>query len=343
MDKLERYLDQVCRTIGGPRALRQHVRQELREHLLDAAAQHKAAGLPEAEALDRALEDFGGPEQVRSELEAAHGHRLLPVVIDKAMQWKENTLKAKWLWATWAYLATVLLVALELLFITFNGLYILPKYQKLTHDGILDPVLLSESGLSWMARFFNGLDWVGRHATEWLLAALAAWGLFEWRVRSENKPFIRLSLLGTTAVALMIVIVLTAGSLVVSFCLVVPAVGQMSRPWAVEQITTIDTAVSGLEQALPKKDWETVQEQADQASHALKRLGAGPALSSLTKWNEKPTVEELRAHLASAKEAMQEVQQAIRDKDAERLTAALKQFRQSFGPLRAAATRNAKP
>ena len=77
MDKLEHYLDQVCRTIGGPRSLRQHVRQELREHLRDAAAEYRAAGLSEAEALDRALEDFGGPELVRSELEATHGHRLL--------------------------------------------------------------------------------------------------------------------------------------------------------------------------------------------------------------------------------------------------------------------------
>ena len=40
MDKLEQYLDQVCRGIAGPRSLRQHVRQELREHLLDAAAAH---------------------------------------------------------------------------------------------------------------------------------------------------------------------------------------------------------------------------------------------------------------------------------------------------------------
>src|SRR5205823_4108950 len=104
MDKLEQYLDRVCRSIGGPRSLRQHVRQELREHLRDAVAEHRAAGLSEEEALDRALADFGGPEEVRSELEATHGHRLLPVVIDKAMQWKERTMKAKWLWTTWSYL-----------------------------------------------------------------------------------------------------------------------------------------------------------------------------------------------------------------------------------------------
>src|SRR5437763_2226988 len=105
MDKLEHYLDQVCRGIGGPRALRQHVRQELREHLRDAAAEYKAAGLSEGEALDRALEDFGGPEEVRSGLGATHGHRLLPVVIGKGMRWQEGSMKAKWLWTSVAYLA----------------------------------------------------------------------------------------------------------------------------------------------------------------------------------------------------------------------------------------------
>jgi hypothetical protein len=75
MDKLEHYLDQVCRSVGGPRSLRQHIRQELREHLRDAMAEHKAAGLSEEQALDRALEEFGKPEDVRSELEATHGHQ----------------------------------------------------------------------------------------------------------------------------------------------------------------------------------------------------------------------------------------------------------------------------
>ena len=113
MDKLEHYLDQVCRSIGGPRPLRQHVRQELREHLLDAVALHRAAGMSEEDALSKALEEFGKPEEVRSELEATHGQRMMAVVIDKAMQWKEVTMKAKWLWTTWAYLGLAVVIVLE--------------------------------------------------------------------------------------------------------------------------------------------------------------------------------------------------------------------------------------
>src|SRR5262249_15229229 len=91
MDKLEHYLDQVCRGIGGPRSLRQHVRQELREHLLDAAAAHRNAGLSEEEAMSRALADFGAAELVGSALAALHRHRLMDVVIHEAIDWNEKT------------------------------------------------------------------------------------------------------------------------------------------------------------------------------------------------------------------------------------------------------------
>src|SRR5207253_9735339 len=134
MDKLEQYLDQVCRSIAGPRSLRQHIRQELREHLLDAAAEHKAAGMPDAGALDRALEDFGGPEEVRSELEATHGHRLMTVVIDKALQWKEKTMRAKWLCTTWAHLALVVVIALAVGGTTFANIFFVPRLQKILRE-----------------------------------------------------------------------------------------------------------------------------------------------------------------------------------------------------------------
>src|SRR5947209_10989971 len=142
MGKLEQYLDQVCRSIGGPRSLRQHVRQELREHLLDAVAQHRSEGLSEETAVETALEEFGKPEDVRSELEATHGQRMMAVVIDKAMQWKEKTMKARWLWTSWANLSLALVIALEVSFIAFNVIFIVPKFQTLMLHGIIDPALI---------------------------------------------------------------------------------------------------------------------------------------------------------------------------------------------------------
>jgi hypothetical protein len=262
----------------------------------------------------------------------------MPLLIDKAMQWKERTMRAKWLWTTWAYLAVVVVITLELLFIVFNVVYIIPKMQKLTHDGIVDPAIIEQAGVAWMPGFLNRLSDIGGHyTTQLLLLAAAAWGLLEWRVKSENKPFIRLAVLGTVAVGLMVVVALTAGSLVVSFELGVPAVGRMTRPWALEQVTTIDSSIGGVEQALAKKDWETVRDQADRAAGAMNRLLTGPALASLTRWNQTPTLEDLRARVKAANEYLTEAREAARPQDAEGVKAALRKFHEEYGPVRDAA------
>jgi hypothetical protein len=341
MDKLEQYLDRVCRSIGGPRALRQHVRQELREHLLDAVAQHKAAGLSEQVALDRALEEFGQPDDLRSELEETHGHRMLAVVIDKAMQWKEMTMRAKWLWATWAYLGLAAVVALEVLFITFTVIYIVPRFERLVRDGLVDPAVLEEQGVTWMLSFLHALMVVvGRHTTLLLLLAAVAWGLFEWRVRSENKPLMRLSALGTAAVGLMVVVWLLAGSLLISFCLGAPATGRLARSFAVDQISHLDRSVSALEQALAKKDWEAMREDADQASAAVSQLAQGAmVIPALTTRSEPTAVEELRAQMRAASIHLEEAQEAIRRKDAGELETAMQKFRKAYEPVREAAKR----
>jgi hypothetical protein len=346
MDKLEHYLDQVCRSVGGPRSLRQFIRQELREHLRDAAAEHQRAGLSEEQALDRALEDFGGPEQVRSELEATHGHRLLPVVIDKAIEWKESTMRAKWLWASWAHLALAVVIALDVLFIAYTVAYIVPRYQLLLRVGSLDPAILDEPGWSWMSRFLSGLQSVaGGYATWWLLGTAVALGLFEWRVRGENKALIRLSALGTAAVALTLVVWLTAGTLVLSFVLGLPATARLARPYALNQISQADASISALEQAKALKDWDAMRNQADRASGALNALmTAAPAVPALAIRNAETTIaqeqraiDELRAGVKAASDSLMQAQQAIHEKDSSRLETALKNFRNSYKPLQEAA------
>jgi hypothetical protein len=338
MDKLDHYLEQVCRSIGGPRSLRRHVRQELREHLLDAAAEHKAAGMSEEQALACALEDFGGPEQVRSELEATHGQRLIPVVIDKAMQWKEMTMRAKWLWMSWAHLALAAVIALEVLWITFSVIFLVPRFERLLRDGLIDPEMLQETGSAWMVSFLKDLKTVGGgYATFWLLGAAVAWGVFEWRVKSENKSFMRLSALGTAAVGLMVVAVLTAGSLVITYQLGAPATGRLARSFALDQIATIDTSLSALEQALAKRDWEAMRGDADRVSHALDNLTkAAPVIPALASWNAPPAAE-LRGQVKAASECLLEARQSLREKDVERLKAAIQRFHELFGPVAKAA------
>jgi hypothetical protein len=344
MDKLEVYLDRVCRGIGGPRSLRQHVRQELREHLLDAVARHQTAGASPEESLDRALAEFGTSDEVRSELEATHGHRVMGVVIDKALQWKEMTMKSKWLWMSWANLAVAMVIALEILFITFVAMFIAPKFQQFLRDGWLDPAMLEEPIVSWMIALLDEVWVIGnKYGTVLLVCVVAAWGLFEWRVRGENKPMMRLSALATAAFGLTVVVVLTTGSLVILFCLGLPATGRLAGPFALAQTGNIEASTAEIEQAMAQKNWAAMQEPTDRAISALEALlKSGPALPALTVRNQRPTAQELHAHAEAASDSLVQAQQAIRDKDEARLQAAIGDFRKAYAPLREAAKRQQK-
>ncbi len=336
MDKLEQYLGQVCRGIG-PRSLRQHLRQELAEHLRDAAAEHRAAGLSEEVALAKAFEDFGGPEQVHSELAATHGERLMGVMIDKAIEWKEKTMRAKWLWTTWAYLATFGVVVLEVLSICFCNVLLVPKLKKIQSDGWLDTA--GEPTLARLNSYLNGVQWAGEYFT-WILVLVATlWGLFEWRVRSENKAFMRLAALGTAAVGLAVAFFFTSAALVIPFELGLPST-KIARPWVVETVSSVETAVAALERT-PVKDWDAINEHANRAVQAINHLEAGPSMQALASRGESPTLAELQTHQQLAKESLLEVQQAAQDKDSRRANAALKKFHEAFDLIQQAAKKPA--
>lgn len=243
-------------------------------------------------------------------------------------------MRAKWVWTTWAYLALTSVIVVAVLWITFANVFLVPKFQRLTHDGMLDPAIFEEQGVAWMPAYLNRVQSWGGEATLWLILAVGAWGFFEWSVRSENKSFMRLSALGTVGLVLLMVGVLMSGSLVIPFMLGMPALGKMTKPFAAEQFATIDSAVALLEQAAAKQDWEAASEQADRAGRAAELL-RGPAVTSLVA-RQGPNADDLRAQVKSVKEALSEAARAVRGKDAGMLESALQKFRQTFAPLREA-------
>jgi len=100
----------------------------------------------------------------------------------------------------------------------------------------------------------------------------------------------------------------------------------------------IDTAVTALEEATANKDWEAIQEHASQAARAMDSLAnMGAAAPTLTSMREQPKVDELRSQLKAARNWLWEAQKASWAKDGERLETAMEKFRQSYGPVRAAA------
>ena len=337
MDKLEAYLEQVCRGIAGPRSLRQHIRRELAEHLRDAAAGHEAAGMSKDEALAKALEDFGGPEQMRAELEDTHGHRLMTVVVDKALQWKEMTMKAKWIWSTWAHVMLALVLAAELAFIFGCVICIYPKFIELARDGWIDTVSLNEAGafnrwgisVIWNIRWFcfNGL---------WLTFLVAViWALFEWRVRSENKTLMRLAAMGTGAVGLAVAAFLTGAALILPLIVQSgPSNRYAANQVAKANIVKLDDSMKALDAAIAAQNWEMTRWRVNQVwstLHTIWFTGLGQPLWDVPKPEEGSPVD---AQFLAAISALREAEDASRVRDSARFDSAMQTFRQAYGRLR---------
>ncbi|MBI1830470.1 MAG: hypothetical protein HYR84_03355 [Planctomycetes bacterium] len=224
------------------------------------------------------------------------------------------------------------------LFIMFCVTFLVPKFEKLLHDGMIHQGVLDDSESLWMITFVRWVSYIAGHYTLLLLLVpAAAWGLFEWRVESENKSFIRLSALGTAALTLTIIAGLLTGFMLIVFMLGMPAFGRIAKPFALEQVAKIDTATTALEQKLAKKDWPGAQEEADRTKEAIERLAHGPALASLRTPDELASLNELRASLRSARENLRELGQAVAAKDAVRAEAELARFRKTLEPVREAA------
>jgi hypothetical protein len=339
MDKLEQYLEQVCRGIGGPRSLRQHIRDELRAHLNDAIDEHVSHGMTRDEAITRALEGFGGADQLRSELEATHGHRLMTVMIDKALDWKERTMKARWLWSTWAHVALVAVILIELFCLTATTVLVLPKYDQIMRDFWSTP----DAGPEWntftarTSAILNLIRGLGDIAFWIAIGLLIVWILFEWRVRSENKPFIRLSALGSIAACLAVLSVLMFASMILPTVMAVPMMRQELPERRVSYNTQrLSTAIASLDTATAQQNWEAMPGPIMNARDAINGLShQGAAAPSIIASSQRDKVESLRNNLRAASEAIHDAELAFVDRDASRLSAAMQRFHKAYDPVQA--------
>jgi hypothetical protein len=267
----------------------------------------------------------------------------MAVVIDKLLQGKERAMKTKGLWTSWAHLALALIIGLEVLFFAFTVIFIIPRFQLLTRRGMIDPELLQkDAGLGWIPAFLNRVAAIGDYTTWWILLAAVAVGLFEWRVRSENKSFIRLSFLGTVAAGLLVVVIITTSALHVTFTLAMPAFGRLTGPYATQQIENIDRSIAAVEPAAAKKDWKTVHDNLESVSQSLDKVAkTAPVVAVLAIANDQKTVADetraidaMRANLKDAREAALQAKNAARVNDASGLERALQKVRQSYEPIR---------
>lgn len=254
--------------------MRQHVRQELREHLLDAAAAHEAAGLSREQAMAKAIEDFGGPREVRDGLEDAHGARVSAIVLEKAMQWKEMTMRAKWLWTTWAHLALAIVISLEVLFICGSMVFLVPRFEYLAVHVWRGGTSMGDGPefLDWSLGFLGNMIWWMRNW--WIPTVIVAmlWFIFEWRVRTENKTMMRLGGMSALAIGLTVVLLTMMVAIAMPPLLSAPTLRLEPQEHLALVEQRLENAASAMDAAASRGDWGELEKQSREISYAAETL-----------------------------------------------------------------------
>ncbi len=314
MHNIESYLDRVCRGLGGSAGLRRHLREELREHILDAAARYRAEGASPEEALQRAIADFGEPQALREGLEGVYGRDLMGVLIEKAMQWKENTMKAKWLWSGLASLLLVATIVAQGFFVFSVMWLVVPKLKEMFKDA-------GQELPGYAVRLLMIADFAiyGRGSL-CILALLIVWGLFEWRYRGENRSLIRLSVLAFISLAMMAVVYWAA---------IVAVVPQFDVTWVflsrrpeqemLAAAIKADAAMERLDRATGTRDWPTTWAAAADFRGAFEYgYLRGAAAAGLVTMTQQQRLDEIRDQLRLLTTLAERIQTAPADQMPER-------------------------
>ena len=69
-------------------------------------------------------------ETVREGLQSVYGQSVTSLFVDKAMQWKERTMKTEWKWNFAAQLGLVVMIALTAFFIVSAFVFVVPVVVK---------------------------------------------------------------------------------------------------------------------------------------------------------------------------------------------------------------------
>jgi hypothetical protein len=247
-------------------------------------------------------------------------------------------MKFKAIFASWPYVAMILLVSVQGAFLWLCMNYIAPIYQRFRYEGWLEGDEKSRGVMSWANSIvWNTLQTLDTLATwPWLcVIGIAAGGVFFVFRRSQNKQIMGLWTLATAALGLMILIASFTAVLSIPLLAAIPTMYN-SKPETIvrQRLATVDMLCDALAQASNKRDWTTMEETARLAFYGMNDLATmGAAAPAIVSFNQQQRVDELRTDLHSASELMKEIEAAIQSKDISRLQVSMAKFRDKYAPI----------
>jgi hypothetical protein len=244
---------------------------------------------------------------------------------------------------TWTHFALGLILVAEASFIFFGMRFVMPACKRILN--------FADANAHGPYSFIpGGSDLLGLMHTMayqpgwWLIAIAIAWALFEWRVRGQNKQWVRLSVLTSTALLLFATITMFSALLVIP---TVKAAEQLNarhpEPVVAERIATLDRLLVRLDDALAKNDLATADDLAHTAAGAASELAqTGAAASTLLTSSDPSKVEAVRTQLDVMASTMREVWFAAKTRHPEPIEPALKKFREAYAQVKSGTVASAK-
>jgi hypothetical protein len=244
-----------------------------------------AAGMSEEDATRRAIDEFGGPELVRHGMEDIYGRRMITLLIEKAMEWKERAMKTNWNWGFAAQMALASVLVLEVMFIGFMFFMLVPMIQQIYNDlGAVLPV-----PLIILIHYFDALQ------RNWFiyLLPIAGWIAFEWKYRGEHKALIRLTVGGFVSLGLLALLCFA------STILYLATVSTFQKSQRIENIVAakvahVRHAYDDLERQIQNEDWARSDHAAQEVARAVQKLRESGVSAVLLTGNRYENIDAIR-------------------------------------------------
>jgi hypothetical protein len=308
MNDIGRYLDQACRSVSGSVALRKHLRTELKEHLEEAIKELVAKGMSQDEAAKKVIQDFGEPEMVRDGLQSVYGHSVTSLFVDKAMDWRERTMKSEWRWNSATYVGLVLIVALAASSIVFSFMWIVPCLAALYSD-------LGTELPRYLCRTINISRLMVDEWWIWVIPIVGGMGLFEWKCKSENKALIRTAMSVGASVVTVAFAFFLVEAIVMSFILIQQErVEQRSESAIIARVVDAHESYQQLAQAIEDEDWTVANRSTDEVGDAYRVLGdwdtMATVLASEDQWGK---IQDIRRVVAEISELSRKLNHKLYD------------------------------
>ena len=311
--EIERFLDRACCGVGGSPELRRHLRQELQEHLTEEIERNVAAGMTEEQAVQKTLEDFGDPAVIRDGLQTVHGRRLLALLIEKSMRWRERTMKTDWKWNFVAQVGLVLIIAAEVFLVGAVMTYILPSLRA-WHENVGTPMF------AYLEPMTQCLGWLlyDQYWLAWFCLALALIGVivFERKYRRENKATVRLTGLSLAALAMFLVLASICVPLTIDLAILprqiynrhVDLTPHQAERIVLPRIIEAEAAFEELCSAIDREDWPAVGHSAERLSDAYRALeNIGNATLVLAGENQRDNLSDIHDLIDAIKDSGRDI------------------------------------